>query len=235
MLASLLVVAVIFTPLPAIAGEEAEPVPVETVPAPGTIALTFDDGPFEELTPMILEILGRYGIKATFFISTYRLRFNTSLIDDIVAAGHSVQTHGHEHRSLLTLTEQEVLEDLRRSIDLIVGAGAPRPRCLRPPYGHSNAMVRAVAKKLGLEIVLWTHNSRDYALQEPESVIVATLDGLAPGDIVLMHDHWAPVHEEALPTIIETALERGMDFGPICFPQGRRPWFGRKVGKISRL
>ncbi len=238
MLASLVIAALIGTALPAFAQEDNDPVPVETDPPPGSVALTFDDGPFEVLTPIILEILDRYGIKATFFISTYRLRYNTSLIDEIVAAGHSVQTHGHEHRSLIGLNEQEVLEDLRRSINLIVGAGAPAPRCLRPPYGHSNDVVRGVAKKLGLEIVLWTHNSRDYSLQEPEGVIDATLDGLAPGDVVLMHDLWGEVHEEALPVIIETALRRGIGFASICMPPVVRsvePWFGRRVHKISRL
>ncbi len=233
MLAGLVVLALLAMPLRASAEDAPDPVPVETDPAPGTVALTFDDGPFEELTPMILEILARYGITATFFVSTYRLQFNTSLIDDIVAAGHSVQTHGHEHRSLLALKEQEVLEDLRRSIDLIVAAGAPRPRCLRPPFGHANDKVRAVAKKLGLEIVLWTHNSRDYSLQEPEAVIEATLEGLRPGDVVLFHDHWAPVHEEALPVIIETARQRGMRFGPICVPQNQSS--GRSSAQIVRL
>lgn len=232
MLAFLVVAALVGTAVPARADDSGSS---DTEPPPGDVALTFDDGPFEELTPIILEILDRYGVTATFFISAYRFRYNTSLIDDILDAGHSVQTHGFEHRRLVGLPEQEVLEDLRRSIDLIVGAGAPRPRCFRPPYGAVDDTVRAVAKKLGLEVVLWTQDSRDYAIQEPAGVIKATLDGLRAGDVVLMHDLWAPVHAEALPVIIETALSEGLEFGPICVSRPVVPRFGRKVGQISRL
>lgn len=214
--ASIVAALLVFAPPPAAADDGSDDGPVDTVPPPGAIALTFDDGPFEDLTPIILDVLDRYGIKATFFISAYRFRYNTNLIDEIVSAGHSVQSHGFDHVSLVGLPEQEVLEQLRDSIDLIVGAGAPRPRCLRPPYGAVDDVVRRVAKKLDLEIVMWTQNSFDYAFQDVDRVVDATLAGLAPGDVVLMHDQWAVIDAEALPIIIESALGEGMRFAPIC-------------------
>jgi peptidoglycan/xylan/chitin deacetylase (PgdA/CDA1 family) len=101
---------------------------------------------------------------------------------------------------------------------LIVAAGAPRPTCFRPPYGATNEDVLSVAEELGLEVVLWTVASLDTVHQEPDGIIASTLAIAAPGDVVLMHDHWASAHEIALPIIIESLLEQGVGFGPICVP-----------------
>lgn len=203
---------------PAFAQESADTGSVTVAAAPGTIALTFDDGPFETLTPVILEILSRYDIRATFFISAYRLPQNAEVISLILAAGHSVQSHGYHHVRLPGLTRDEILEEVQLSIDLITAAGAPSPTCFRPPYGATNEDVTSVAEELGLEVVLWTVSSGDTVHQEPDGIIRSTLAAAAPGDVVLMHDHWASALEIALPIIIESLLERGIGFAPICVP-----------------
>ena len=218
-----LVVALTLLASPALGQESVEPDPITVDPPPGTIALTFDDGPFEILTPFILEILARYDIRATFFISTYRLPHNAPLIQEILAAGHSVQSHGNLHIRLPNRTREEILEEVQLSLDLIVAAGAPRPTCFRPPYGATNEDVFSVAEELGLEVVLWTVASLDTVHQEPDGIIASTLAVAAPGDVVLMHDHWASAHEIALPIIIESLLEQGVGFGPICVPDVAEP------------
>ena len=218
---------------PSLGQETPEPDPITVDPPPGTIALTFDDGPFDELTPFILEILARYDIKATFFISTYRLPHNEHLIHQILAAGHSVQSHGNLHVRLPNRTREEIFEDLQLSLDLIVAAGAPRPTCFRPPYGATNEDVLSVAAELGLEVVLWTVASLDTVHQEPDGIIASTLAVAAPGDVVLMHDHWASAHEIALPIIIESLLEQGVGFGPICVPVPGRP--GGIAPSVARI
>ncbi len=223
LIAGAVIAALLLVASPSLGQEPAEPDPITVDPPPGTIALTFDDGPFEELTPLILEILARYDIKATFFISTYRLPHNEHLIHQILAGGHSVQSHGNLHTRLPNRTRDEILEDLQLSLDLIVAAGAPRPTCFRPPYGATNEDVVSVAEELGLEVVLWTVFSLDTVHREPDGIITSTLAAAAPGDVVLMHDHWASAHEIALPIIIESLLEQGVGFGPICIPVTRRP------------
>ncbi len=216
-------VALLVLPFPAFGQEITGPAPLVIDPPPGTIALTFDDGPFDVLTPLILEILDRYDIKATFFISTYRLPHNADLIQEILADGHSVQSHGHHHDRLPNKTRSEIVEEVQTSIDLIEAAGAPRPSCFRPPYGATNEDVFSVADELGLEIVLWTVNSADTFYQEPDGIIESTLALAAAGDVVLMHDHWASALEIALPIVIESLLERGVGFGPMCVPVPGEP------------
>ncbi len=218
LIAGVVIGALVLLASPVLGQESAEYDPITVDPPPGRIALTFDDGPFEELTPFILEILARYDIKATFFISTYRLPRNAHLIEEILAAGHSVQSHGNLHVRLPNRTREEILEEVQLSLDLIVAAGAPRPTCFRPPYGATNEDVLSVAEELGLEVVLWTVASLDTIHQEPDGIIASTLAMAVPGDVVLMHDHWASAHEIALPIIIESLLEQGVGFGPICVP-----------------
>ncbi len=214
-------VALLLSTSPALGQETGEAEPIPTNPTPGAIALTFDDGPFEEWTSVILEILARYDVKATFFISAYRLAIRAEIfeiVEEIVAAGHSVQSHGYGHIWLPARARDKIREELQMSIDLIVAAGAPRPTCFRPPYGGTNDVVVSVAEELGLEVVLWTVDSADTVLQQSTGVIRWLLAHAGAGDIVLMHDQWAPVHRTALPVVIESLLEQGVEFESICAP-----------------
>lgn len=89
----------------------------------------------------------------------------------------------------------------------------------------------SVAEELGLEVVLWTVASLDTVHQEPDGIIASTLAVTAPGDVVLMHDHWASAHEIALPIIIESLLEQGV--GPCCVPVSGRP--GGIAPSVARI
>jgi peptidoglycan/xylan/chitin deacetylase (PgdA/CDA1 family) len=187
-------------------------------PAPGTVALTFDDGPFENWTPILLDVLDAYGVKATFFVSTYRLPAEAALIPEILARGHSVQSHGDRHENLTRKTEEEIRLDLTTSIEKLIAAGAPRPTCFRPPYGSTNETVDSVAAELGLTVIGWSLNSLDYSEQDAARVTEITLEWVEDGDVILAHDQWAPIWETALPAVIEGVSERGLGFSPLCLP-----------------
>jgi len=191
-------------------------IPRGVEPADGMVALTFDDGPFDGWTDTILEVLAAEEVTATFFISTYRLPRVAHLIPQMVAAGHSVQSHSDHHDDLTEMSEEEIRTELSTSIDKLVDAGAPRPTCVRPPYGASNEVVSRVAGELGLEVVGWTLNTLDYSLQDVDRVIDTTLTHIHPGDTVLMHDQWAPIWETALPVVINGLDDRGIGFSAIC-------------------
>ena len=179
------------------------------------MALTFDDGPFVGWTEAILDVLDRQDVTATFFVSTYLLPANAHLIPRMVEAGHSVQTHGDQHNVLTGKPSEEIRSDLQTSIDKLVAAGAPRPTCFRPPHGMTDLVVESVATDLGLEVVGWSLNSLDYEFQEPQGVIDTVL-AAGPGDVVLLHDHWAEVHVDTLPVIVAGLRARGLEFGPMC-------------------
>src|SRR5690606_10742287 len=69
-------------------------------PGAPVAALTFDDGPHPALTPRILEVLDRHGIRATFMAMGFAAQRYPSLVGEIVAAGHEIGHHGWRHLNL---------------------------------------------------------------------------------------------------------------------------------------
>lgn len=159
-------------------------------PDPGTVALTFDDGPHPEATPRVLELLAGEGVVATFFLVGEQVRRQPGLCREIVDAGHAVGLHGDTHRSELRLTPWALAEDRRRGLAAIHGATDVMPVVHRPPYGAASAAGLALARRSGLETVLWSRWGRDWRRRaSPGSVADDVLgDGLGDREIILLHD-----------------------------------------------
>src|SRR5450432_3607412 len=85
-----------------------------TLPAASGVALTFDDGPHPEGTPMILELLARHRATATFFVVGEQVRRRPGLLARIVEHGHQVALHGDRHRLQLRLGRDALRDDLQR-------------------------------------------------------------------------------------------------------------------------
>ena len=94
-------------------------------------ALTFDDGPDPETTLAVLDLLGRVGAKATFFLVGARAARHPELVARIAAEGHAIGNHGWDHPALLMLAPAETRE-LRRPPTIAAAGVAPSRRCVRP-------------------------------------------------------------------------------------------------------
>ena len=75
---------------------------------PKVIALTFDDGPFPMYTPLLLDILKRKKVKATFFVNGIHARRFPQLLLDIHNNGHEIGNHTFYHRDLTGLSRDEI-------------------------------------------------------------------------------------------------------------------------------
>lgn len=188
--------------------------------APGTVALTFDDGPHAQATPRVLELLAADGARATFFLVGEQVRRHPSLAREIVAAGHGVGLHGDTHRSELRLAPRAVGEDRRRGLDAIGAATGIAPIVHRPPYGAASGGGLALARRAGLQTVLWSRWGRDWrAAATPTSVTRDVLgEGLGEREIVLLHDadHYGAAGcwrstVGALPRILEHCRSAGLE------------------------
>lgn len=196
------------------------PLGIEDRTASGTgYALTFDDGPHPQGTPAVLEILAREGVPATFFLVGEQVLRNPALAAEIVAAGHGVGLHCHRHRNLLRLTPWQVREDIARAGAVIEEATGRSPTLYRPPYGVSNGVALALARRRGWRTLLWSHWGRDWeAHATAESIAALLTGGAGAGAVLLLHDaddYSAPGSwrrtAAALPRVIETLAERGLD------------------------
>ncbi len=175
------------------------------------MALTFDDGPHPEGTPLVLEILREAGAPATFFLVGEQVVRRPALAAEIVAAGHRVELHCHRHRNLLRLTRSQFLDDAERARAAIEEATGQSIVDHRPPYGiYSRSGLRAT-RAHGWRPVLWSKWGRDWARRATaQSIARRATAGIGNGDVVLLHDadyysapgSWART-AAALPIILE--------------------------------
>lgn len=161
--------------------------PTIRMSAPGTIALTFDDGPSPRTTPRVLDVLDRYGARATFFVLGTRVRAHPTLLREITSRGHAIGNHTDTHPRLVWHTVPTLERELRQCQDAIASAIGAAPAIHRPPFGYRHPRLDAVARRVGLtDVVMWTVMTRDWT--GLDDVIARRLARVKPRDIVVMHD-----------------------------------------------
>jgi peptidoglycan/xylan/chitin deacetylase (PgdA/CDA1 family) len=161
---------------------------VRTTGDPQSIALTFDDGPNPAVTPHLLRLLERHGVKATFFLIGGHVRANASLAREIVSASHSVGNHSQSHVPLLRLSAQAARRELALCSEAIAAACGVRPRFMRPPYGLRRPGLRRMAGAEGLDwIVMASRLAVDWRPQDHANV-ARRLQAVRGGDVVMLHD-----------------------------------------------
>ncbi len=178
------------------------------------IALSFDDGPHPRYTPLILDILAEYGVRATFFMVGENVTYYPAAAEAVAEAGHEVENHTFTHRGFSRMSEEEMRAELTACEDALSSISESRPHFIRPPEGQLNDTMRRVAGELGYRIVLWDVDTRDWAHTPPETISQHILDTVRPGDIILMHDFIGKDSPtpEALRLVIPALLSRGYHF-----------------------
>jgi peptidoglycan/xylan/chitin deacetylase (PgdA/CDA1 family) len=196
--------------------------PLNRVPGAGSLlALTFDDGPDEEFTPLILDLLAAAGQHATFFVIGERLARCPEVARRAVREGHELACHSMAHRWHMALwPPSRVADDLRRVARLIRQAGGAKPRYFRPPAAVLSPRIAAGARLAGLTLVGYSMRSGDGSPVVPASVVLGRLRrGLEPGGILLLHDGRvggrAPAACEVLPALLEEMRSRGLQSVPL--------------------
>jgi peptidoglycan/xylan/chitin deacetylase (PgdA/CDA1 family) len=159
------------------------------LPAAGGVAITFDDGPHPEGTPLVLDVLARAGARATFFVIGEQVRRRPEVLREIVAAGHAVALHGDRHRLQLRLTSAQVRDDIARGAQAIEDAIGQRVDWHRPPYGIYSPAGLSAVREAGLRPLLWSRWGKDWRkFTTPQRIAGRALDGLSTGDVILLHD-----------------------------------------------
>jgi peptidoglycan-N-acetylglucosamine deacetylase len=192
------------------------------------VALTFDDGPDPELTPRILAVLDRHGVRATFNVMGHNALRHPGLLRAVVAAGHELGNHTLTHQDLAFQSEaatRRQLEGGQRVIEEVAGA---RPRFFRPPRGELTGSAVQVAAELGCDVLLWSVTRGPGRVGTPATVVRSIAAAAAPGAVVALHDGigrgtFRPggaearllrarrsVEVAALPAVIQALASRGL-------------------------
>jgi peptidoglycan-N-acetylglucosamine deacetylase len=165
------------------------------------LALTFDDGP-HELTDAYLDVLDRFGARATFFVVGQACVRRREALYRIVARGHEVAGHGFTHTAFPGLDAPALRDELRRTAALLPPARTARA-LVRPPTGATSLRSLALCARAGYTTVLWSRDSDDCRTSVPDEVAARLApEVVQPGDIVLLHEAQAWTLA-ALPRILE--------------------------------
>jgi peptidoglycan/xylan/chitin deacetylase (PgdA/CDA1 family) len=152
------------------------------------IALTFDDGPAPNWTPMVLDLLDDYAAPATFFMVGAHLRAHRTVVTGRLGR-HEVGNHTWGHVDLATLDAEKVRAQITATHAQIHDVTAKEPVLLRPPWGHIGGSTLLAADELGYDLVLWSQAMRPRTYGHDTSAQVADIvDHAVPGGIVLAHD-----------------------------------------------
>ena len=163
--------------------------------------LTFDDGPIPEVTPKVLTILDRYGVKATFFMVGENIDKHPEVFRQVVKAGHSIGNHTYNHLKGWYTPYNEYMANTDRCADRIQNTDL-----FRPPYGKATFRQRRALHKKGYRLIYWDILTRDYdPTRTPEQMLKQIQRNVRPGSIINFHDSLKSNERmlEVLPKVIE--------------------------------
>lgn len=193
--------------------------PLTRVRGAKSVALTFDDGPNPDATPLILDALRDRGVKATFFILGRHAEQWPDLVKRVADEGHAIGNHGWFHRKLHFKSPAYVRRDLELGTTAIERACGVRPRLFRAPHGFRAPWVTAIARSLGQRTVGWSLGVWDSDCPGVEVIADRTVNGARPGSILLLHDGdgYDPRGDRmqtarAVPLIVDRLLSQGYRF-----------------------
>lgn len=168
--------------------------------------LTFDDGPIPECTPEVLDILAKYGVKATFFMVAENAERYPDLLMRVRAEGHTIGNHTYHHmRGHQSCTKKYVADALR-------GEGVLATKLFRPPHGRMRFSQKKALLAEGFSIYLWDVLTHDYNPRySVEKMLSVVKRYTRNGSIIIMHDSIKSRDRmlEALPLIIDWLQQEG--------------------------
>lgn len=175
------------------------------------IALTFDDGPYPLYTPLLLDILKHYHVKATFFVVGIHVREYPQLARQIVADGHEIANHTNHHRRERDLSQQELMQEILDCEAAIQDVTGQRPRLFRPAGGFLTEAGIATVQKLGYTLCNATVNPGDWWQRDPDLLIRFSYRGRSREGVTLMHSGALGI-VRAMPGYINALRAKGFDF-----------------------
>lgn len=178
------------------------------------IALTFDDGPHPRYTPQILDILDKYGIKATFFAIGINADRYPDTMEMVINRGHEIGNHTYTHPHVDRIDSVTLHGEIERCENALFSHTDYKTKLFRPPEGMIDGYVKSVIKQLDYKVILWDIDTMDWAHTPPEVIAENVINNVSSGDIILMHDYisyYSPT-PEALERFIPILLEKGYKF-----------------------
>ncbi|HBQ81438.1 MAG: hypothetical protein A2X05_16840 [Bacteroidetes bacterium GWE2_41_25] len=170
------------------------------------ICLTFDDGPDPSSTPVLLEILDRYKIKALFFCIGSRAEKYPDLVKRIIEEGHIMGNHTYSHLNGWSTSVKSYTRDVEKASALTSG------KWFRPPFGRLR-LLQCYRLKQKYKILFWDVMPYDFDDSfPPEDSLRILLKKIRPGSVIVLHDRYRPDISNYVNQFIESAIRKGYRF-----------------------
>ena len=178
------------------------------------VALSFDAAWGNEDTQTLIDILGRYGVRTTFFVVGDWVEKYPASVKALADAGHEVMNHSSNHAHFSSLSSDQIAADLSACNQKIAAVTGTTPSLFRCPYGEYDDHVIQAVEALGMTAIQWDVDSLDWKGISAQEITQRVLKNVRSGSIVLFHN--AARHTpEALPGIIEALQAEGYTIVPV--------------------
>jgi len=190
------------------------------------VSLTFDDGPDPLVTPRVLELLARRGLRATFFLVGRKAESYPELVRAILEAGHTLGNHSYSHFPFLMLKGRKAIRREVEAAQAVFRSFGVAPLAFRPPAGVTAPPLWPVLLRLGMFCVNFDCRAGDVGNRRIRNLAHRILKRVRPGSIVLLHDT-APAKESLdrllgeFETLVEGLEARGLEIRPLASLLGR--------------
>ena len=166
------------------------------------VSLTFDAAWGNEDTKQLIDILGRYDVKATFFVVGAWVDKYPESVKQLSDAGHEIMNHSNNHEHFSKLSADQIVTNLTTCNDKIAAVTGVVPTLFRAPYGEYDDHVIKTVTSMGMYTIQWDVDSLDWKDLSAGEITNRVTSKVQSGSIVLFHN--AALHTpEALPAIIE--------------------------------
>jgi peptidoglycan/xylan/chitin deacetylase (PgdA/CDA1 family) len=152
------------------------------------IALTYDDGPNDPHTLKLLEVLARNNVRATFFMVGRYVQQRPDIARAVAQAGHVIGNHTFTHPLLIFKSEAQMrteLDDCHKALEDAIGKHS---NLFRPPFGGRRPATLRVARKLGLQTIMWNVTGYDWNAPPAAKIEKKVASQMRGGDVILLHD-----------------------------------------------
>lgn len=171
------------------------------------VALTFDSAWNDEDIDEIIDILNRYNVKATFFVTGKWAEDYSSSLNKLYRNGFEIGIHSYNHTDYTTLSKSEILNDMEKCDKALLKATGSSTDLVRAPSGSYDDNVVRTIEQSGRFYIQWSVDGLDYLETTPQQISQRVTEKLEAGDIILLHNG-TQYTKEALPIILEKTVDK---------------------------
>ena len=174
------------------------------------IALTFDDGPNAQFTPLLLDGLKKRGVKATFFLIGKNIEAgnNADIVKREWEEGHLLGNHTYNHVEITRVSNDTAYQEIKATNDLISEITGAPVEYMRPPFG---LWQKKLEQRIHVLPVMWTVDPLDWATENEDEIVNKVVTEVEENDIILLHDCYKSSVRAAL-RIVDLLEAKGYQF-----------------------